>query len=94
VALRSPEDPDITPPQTTIRKGPGAKLAMGKARFSFASSEAPSRFACKLERAGGCKSPRACRHLKPGRHVFKVWAIDRAGNKDPSAARRRFLVPA
>jgi len=57
VALRSPEDPDITPPQTTIRKGPGAKLAMGKARFSFASSEAPSRFACKLDghRAGGCK---------------------------------------
>jgi hypothetical protein len=94
-AQRSAEEPDITPPQTAIRKGPGAKLAKGKAKFSFASSETPSRFACKLDghKAGGCKSPRVYRRLKPGRHIFKVWAIDRAGNKDPSAAKRRFLVP-
>ncbi len=94
-AKRSAEEPDIVAPQTKIKKGPGAKLGKGVAKFSFGSSEAPARFACKLDhgKAGGCKSPRRYTHLKPGRHVFKVWAIDRAGNKDPSAAKRRFLVP-
>jgi hypothetical protein len=94
--LRSAEAPDITPPQTTIKKGPGGKLGKGEAKFSFKSSETPARFACKLDgrKAGGCKSPRTYRQLKPGRHLFKVWAIDRAGNKDPSPAKRKFLVPA
>lgn len=92
---RSAEEPDVTAPETKIKKGPGGRLGKGKAKFSFKSSEASSRFACKLDghRAGGCKSPRRYKHLKPGRHVFKVWAIDRAGNRDPSAAKRRFLVP-
>jgi hypothetical protein len=96
VVLRSAEEPDVTPPDTKIKKGPGARLAKGEAKFSFGASETPARFACKLDghKAGGCKSPRSYKHLKPGRHVFKVWAIDRAGNQDPSPAKRRFLVPA
>jgi hypothetical protein len=90
------EPADTEPPQTTIVRGPGAKLAEGIARFRFRSSEAGSTFKCKLDRRkakGRCKSPRTYRRLKPGRHVFKVWAIDAAGNKDPTPARRRFRVP-
>lgn len=87
--------PDTTAPQTRIVRGPGSRLAQGVATFRFRSSEAGSRFRCKLDRrkAAKCKSPRRYKHLKPGRHVFRVWAIDAAGNKDPTASKRRFRVP-
>jgi streptogramin lyase len=87
---------DTTPPQTKIAKGPGKKLAQGKAKFVFRSSEAGSTFACKLDqrKPSRCKSPKKYTGLKPGRHTFKVWATDRAGNKDPTPAKKRFRVPA
>jgi len=87
---------DTTPPQTTIAKGPGAKLDQGQAKFSFRASEAGSRFLCKLDarKARACKSPKTYTGLAPGPHAFKVWAIDAAGNKDPTPAKRRFKVPA
>ncbi|HEY6145696.1 MAG TPA: hypothetical protein VIV13_05435 [Solirubrobacterales bacterium] len=87
---------DIQPPQTTIAKGPGSKLAKGKARFSFRSSEAGSVFVCKLDKrkARPCTSPKKYAGLEPGRHIFKVWAADGAGNKDPTPAKKRFRVPA
>jgi hypothetical protein len=86
---------DTTAPQTKVLKGPGSGLAAGRAKFRFSSSEAGSRFECKLDRAkpARCRSPKRYRRLKPGKHVFKVWAVDAAGNKDPSPARRRFRVP-
>jgi hypothetical protein len=93
-----PEPPtptaDAEPPQTRIVQGPGKALAKGVARFRFRSSEAGSAFLCKLDKrkAARCGSPKAYRHLKPGRHLFKVWAIDAAGNKDPTPARRRFRI--
>ena len=39
------------------------------------------------------EGPRWQARQRRGRHAFRVWAVDRAGNKDPSAAKRRFLVP-
>jgi len=88
--------PDTTPPQTTIAKGPGTKLGQGKATFSFRSNEPGSTFVCKLDKrkARPCKSPKTYAALKPGQHRFKVWAVDRAGNKDPTPAKKRFRVPA
>jgi len=84
-----------TPPQTRIVSGPGRALADGKARFGFRSSQAGSTFLCRLDRRAvkRCKSPRAYKGLKPGRHIFKVWAVDAAGNRDPTPAKRRFRVP-
>ncbi len=92
----NPGTGDTTPPQTTIAKGPGGRLAKGVAKFRFRSSEPGSRFACKLDKrkAKPCRSPKSYTGLKPGRHVFKVWATDAAGNKDPTPAKRRFRVPA
>ncbi len=92
----APAATDTTPPQTTIRKGPGNGLAKGKAKFRFRSSEPGSTFACKLDKgkAKKCKSPKTYKGLKPGKHKFKVWATDAAGNKDPTPAKRTFRVPA
>lgn len=86
---------DRLAPQTTMASGPGRKLADGTARFAFKSSEPGSTFQCKLDGkpAARCKSPRVFKRLKPGRHIFRVWATDAAGNKDATPAKRRFAIP-
>lgn len=86
---------DAEAPQTMILKGPGSKLVQGKARFAFRSSEPNSTFSCKLDRrkVRACTSPKPYTGLKPGRHVFRVWATDAAGNKSALPAKRRFRVP-
>jgi hypothetical protein len=98
--IPSPGSPiDRDPPQTKltkVRKSKFAKaLARGKARFGFQSSEQNSTFVCKLDRrrVAACRSPKRYRGLREGRHLFKVWAIDAAGNRDPTPAKKRFRVP-
>lgn len=88
--------PDTTPPTTTITKGPGNKLAQAKAKFAFRANEPNSTFTCKLDKQKPkpCVSPKTYKGLKPGRHTFKVWATDAAGNKAMAPAKRTFKVPA
>lgn len=85
----------MTPPQTTIVSGPGKRLALGGARFSFTSSEAGSTFECKIDgrKPTACKPPRGYSGLGAGKHTFEVWATDGAGNKPAAAARKSFRVP-
>ena len=93
-AAAAADPPDTDPPQTVIEKGPRGRSERRWAKFRFASDEAGSRFLCRLDSGPfrSCRSPRLYRHLRPGRHVFRVKALDAAGNADPSAARRRFRV--
>jgi hypothetical protein len=82
---------DKKAPETTIVK----KTIKGRtAKFKFVSSEAGSTFQCKLDKKPfkPCRSPKKYKHLKPGKHVFEVRAIDAAGNRDKSPATRRFRV--
>jgi RTX calcium-binding nonapeptide repeat (4 copies) len=81
---------DRRPPATHIRHRPKKVVfASGKRRrvvFVFKASERGSRFRCRLDQRRKfrpCRSPRAY-HPRPGRHVFRVFAIDRAGNRDRS----------
>lgn len=79
---------DTRPPNTRIVSGPPRNTYKTKAKFRFASTEPQSHFECKLDK----KKWRACtnpfkRSVKPGKHVFKVRAIDRYGNVDPTPAR-------
>jgi hypothetical protein len=82
------EPGDRTPPRTRIVSGPARVGFKRRATFRFASSEGQSSFRCKLDRKRwrGCRSPRTVR-VKPGKHLFKVRAIDRFGNADPTPAR-------
>jgi hypothetical protein len=61
--------------------------------FAFNASEPGSSFRCKLDRRPWhpCHSPRAYSVL-PGRHAFRVYAIDAAGNRDRTPALFRFRV--
>jgi Ca2+-binding RTX toxin-like protein len=86
-----PRPADLIPPRTRVLHRPLAVLfATGPRRrvsFAFASTEPRSTFRCKLDRARftACRSPRVYR-LPPGPHAFRVFAIDRAGNRDSSPA--------
>jgi Ca2+-binding RTX toxin-like protein len=83
--------PDRKPPNTRLLHRPRPVLFTSRRRraisFAFAATERGSTFRCKLDRRPfrPCRSPRLYR-LKPGRHTFKVFAIDAAGNRDRTPA--------
>jgi hypothetical protein len=85
---------DFTPPRTSISSGPQGTTAATAASFRFASSEQESTFECRLD--GGawqsCTSPAMYTSLGDGSHTFDVRASDRAGNVDPTAASRSWVV--
>lgn len=94
-----PVGPPTTPvpppvPDTKITKAPKAKSTSTTAKFKFKSVPAGSSFECKLDKGKfkKCKSPKTYKKLKPGKHVFKVRAVNSAGVKDPSPAKRKFTV--
>jgi Ca2+-binding RTX toxin-like protein len=97
----TPEPPapvlDTKPPQTRLGARPAKLLRTGTGRrlvtFRFASSEAGSRFRCRLDSQPFrfCASPRTY-VVRPGRHAFRVTAIDPAGNADRAPALFRFRV--
>lgn len=95
VVVKSPRDRQ--PPQTRLAAHPRALLFTAKkwrqVAFRFASDEAGSRFRCRLDAKPyrPCASPRVY-PVRIGRHAFRVFAIDPAGNRDATAALFRFRV--
>lgn len=89
--------PDRTPPQTRLsRRLPALLFTAGQRRritFAFSASEPGARFRCRLDRQPfrACRSPRAY-VVPPGRHRFRVTAIDAAGNRDRTPVLFRFRV--
>ena len=88
---------DRKPPRTKMIRRPAGRLSTARKWrrlvFRFASNERGSRFRCKLDSKPyrGCRSPRVF-HLRPGRHVVRIFAIDAAGNRDRSPAVMRFRI--
>jgi CSLREA domain-containing protein len=84
---------DTLAPATTVLKGPRGKSSKTTARFEFDADESGASFQCKLDQKPfkPCESPRTYKHLKPGKHVFKVRAVDPAGNVG-APAKRKFTV--
>jgi hypothetical protein len=80
---------DRRPPRTRIaHRPPKNAYTSGKRRrvvFGFAADEPGARFRCRLDGKpfALCRSPRAFM-VKLGRHTFRVFAIDAAGNRDGS----------
>jgi len=86
-------DVDIKAPATKLVEVPD-EFSNGGDRFEFTSSEKHSSFQCKLDDGdyGACSSPKAYPMLDDGAHRFRVRAVDRAGNPDPSPASRNWTV--
>jgi hypothetical protein len=85
---------DTTPPNTRLIASPSRRTRAHRARFRFTSTEAGSRFRCRLDRRRWmvCRSPQAYARLKQGVHVFRVRARDGAGNVDPTPAVRSWRI--
>lgn len=85
---------DVKPPRTRMLKQPRRVRPGQVARFSFTADEPGSSFQCSLDRARfrPCSSPQKYRLSRPGKHLFRVRAVDPAGNVDPTPVRRRFEV--
>jgi glucose/arabinose dehydrogenase len=91
---------DSTPPQTSIKRGPPLRLvaprggprrlANLRASFSYGSDDPSAHFLCKLDGSPyrPCEAPATRVRLKPGTHRFSVYAVDAAGNADPTPASR------
>lgn len=92
-----PPPVDRRPPRTQLGAHPPAlvftRRTWRRVAFRFRASETGSRFRCKLDRKPyrPCVSPRAY-SVKAGRHAFRVFAIDAAGNRDRTPALFRFRV--
>lgn len=84
----------LTPPLTSITKGPKKKTSGKTARFRFLASEPASSFVCKLDRRPErpCVSPFKVR-VKPGRHRLTVTAINFIGDRGLPARRRWTVLP-
>ena len=87
---------DEKPPRTRITHRPRRVLRTALPRrvaMRFRANERKVRFRCKLDRrrTTGCRSPRRYR-VGAGKHVFRVFAIDAAGNRDRSPATFRFRL--
>jgi hypothetical protein len=90
----SPQPPrDSSPPETKIDRV-FLRAASRSATFWFSASEPVQGFRCRFDKGEykPCGPPRAYKHLKPGRHSFRVFTIDVAGNGDPSPALAHFRI--
>ena len=94
--------------RTAIRRAPRERSARRNASYKFRaeeigiesedtdrySEEQGATFACSLDERPfvACASPRRYRHLRYGRHVFRVAATDDVGNVDTTPATDSFHV--
>jgi hypothetical protein len=85
---------DLTKPNTRITLGPKASTTSRTAKFKFTSTEAGSKFQCKLDAKpwAACSSPKTYSSLKKGRHTLRVRATDKAGNVDASPASKTWRI--
>ena len=74
--------PDTTAPTTVLKRKPARWTKRRRAVLRFRADEPVRGFRCKLDRRQwrACGSPKRYRKLNRGRHVFRVRAIDTAGN--------------
>jgi hypothetical protein len=94
---------DLTPPQTSIASGPadGGWANSASATFGFTGTDDASatnelRYAWRVDSGAwsalSTQTSAAATGLTEGLHVFEVYAVDKAGNADPTPAARSFTV--
>jgi glucose/arabinose dehydrogenase len=86
--------PPAEEPRTRILRRPAKRTAAARARFAFSSNRPESRFRCRLDAAEfkACRSPRVYKHLRAGRHAFRVFAVAPDGTADQTPAVFRWTV--
>lgn len=85
---------DLTNPDTTIDSGPGGPTNDPTPDFTFSSNEPGSTFKCRVDSDPfqTCTTPFTTANLSDAPHTIDVYAIDPAGNEDPTPDSRSFTV--
>ena len=87
---------DATPPDTTLTGGPaaGSSTQATNADFVLGASEQSVTYRCSLDGSAAteCASPHTISGLAAGEHTLSVFAVDAAGNQDPTPATRTWSV--
>ena len=91
--------PDVTPPDTTITRGPPAVTAsfinwLEMTGFDDQTHELELEFDCRLDNGPweSCDPPEEVEVMTRGAHRIEVRAVDETGNFDPTPAFRDFVV--
>ena len=82
-------------PQTKIVKANiRARKHTASFRFSGSGGKGKLSFQCRLDKGKykTCRSGKSYKHLKRGKHVFRVRAKDASGKLDPTPATRKFKI--
>lgn len=83
-------------PHTLITFGPASKTRVRRPVFRFTDStgQEGTSFRCRLDRRGwhSCGSPVKLKRLRPGRHAFRVQAVNAVGTPEPVPVKRSFKV--
>lgn len=82
---------DTLPPSTWLAATP---LAQDTLEFELAANEANCTYLCSFDGsvAQPCATPYRISAISAGRHLFRAWARDEAGNIDPVGAEYSFEV--
>jgi uncharacterized repeat protein (TIGR03803 family) len=85
---------DTTAPNTSITAAPPKVTNDLEPLFSFTASEPAAAFQCSLDGSAftACTSPLTWQGVEPGSHVFRVRALDAAGNVDPTPASHSWTI--
>jgi hypothetical protein len=85
---------DTKAPETEITRKPGKRGSKRRVNFGYRSSEGGSSFQCRIDHRSWrpCDSSGKRYRLSRRRHRFRVAAIDRSGNLDPTAAVYTFRI--
>jgi hypothetical protein len=85
---------DHTAPSTTITTKPNLISGSSTAVFGYTSNESGVTYLCSLDGAprAPCPDPSSYTGLGNGPHTFTVWAVDAAGNVDPTGASYSWTV--
>jgi hypothetical protein len=89
-----PTTPGQGAPETVLRRTPPKRSRDRTPSFRFGADEAGASFECRLDGRPfrPCRSPFTAKTLSPGRHTFRVRAIDDSGQVDPTPATYGFRV--
>ncbi len=93
VQVPPPVEPPLAPLATEIETRPAKVTRRAFAKFAFSVANPGARFYCKLDRQRfrRCHSPRVYRHLKPGKHILRLFSTYRGMRSDRMTYRWRVL---
>jgi hypothetical protein len=88
-----PPPRDTDPPDTSIKKGPKGRSTDQTPTFRFGSDEAGVTFRCRMDKQKFTRCGRKVTiRVGLGKHVMRVYAVDEAGNRDRTPAKRAFVI--